>query len=362
MDRRIYNFSAGPATLPLAVLQQAQRELLALPGAGMSVLEISHRSSRFRDILEAARQNIHTLLGVPENYQVLFLHGGAMLEFAMIPMNFLGGSADYILTGSWSNKALQEAQRQGTVRVAWDGQAENYSRVPDQGELELDANAVYAHFTSNETIQGVQFAQEPDVADVPLICDASSDFLSRPIPAERYAMIYASAQKNAGTAGVAIVIIRDDLLGLASPNLPSMLDYRVHAQSRSVLNTPPVFAIYIVMLVTRWLLDEVGGLQQMASRNRHKAQLLYNVLDQSQGFYRPHAQPSGRSIMNITWRLPDEALEQLFIHEAEKEGLCELKGHRSVGGLRASLYNAMPTEGVEALRDFMVEFRYRHPA
>lgn len=361
MANRVWNFSPGPAVLPLPVLEEAQRDLLALPGVGMSVLEISHRSKWFDQILQEAEANLRKLLKIPDHYQVLFLQGGATLQFSMVPINFLRGkSADYILTGSWGEKALKEAQREGRVRLAWSGKDENYVRVPRQDELDLDPNAAYVHFTSNETIQGVEFQTEPETAGVPLICDASSDFLSRPIPIEKYALLYAGAQKNAGPAGVTIVIIRSEMLERVPENLPAMLDYRLHAQNQSVYNTPPVFAIYFVMLVTRWLLNEIGGLEKMAEINRRKAQLLYEAIDRSGGFYRGHAHPESRSHMNVTWRLPTEELEKSFVQQAQERGLYELKGHRSVGGLRASIYNAMPVEGVQALREFMEEFRAKY--
>jgi phosphoserine aminotransferase len=365
MTKRVWNFSAGPAVLPLSVLQEAQRDLLALPGVGMSVLEISHRSKWFDAIREEAEANLRQLLRIPDHYRVLFLQGGASLQFAMVPMNLLGGgSADYIITGSWGEKAFQEAVKVGKARIAWSGKSENFTRTPQPNELDIDPNAAYVHFTSNETIQGVEFQQEPPVGDRPLVCDASSDFLSRPIPIERYALLYAGAQKNAGPAGVTIVIIREDMLERTPPNMPAMLDYRLQAEHQSVYNTPPVFAIYIVMLVTRWLLHEIGGLERMQQMNRQKASLLYEVIDQSDGFYRGHAHPESRSVMNVTWRLPNEELEKTFLQEAQAHGLYELKGHRSVGGCRASLYNAMPLEGVQALRDFMLDFlsRYRSRA
>ncbi len=360
MSERVWNFSAGPAVLPLPVLKEAQRDLLALPGVGISVLEISHRSKWFDAILEEAEANLRQLLRIPDHYRVLFLQGGASLQFAMVPMNLLGNrSADYILTGAWGEKAFQEALKVGKARIAWTGKGENFIRTPKPEELDLDPNAAYVHFTSNETIHGVQFQQEPPVGDVPLVCDASSDFLSRPLPIERYALIYAGAQKNAGPAGVTIVIIRDDLLERVPPSLPAMLDYRLQAEHKSVYNTPPVFAIYLVMLVTRWLMHEIGGLERMQQINRQKASLLYEVIDASNGFYRGHAHPECRSVMNVTWRLPNEELEKAFLQEAQAQGLYELKGHRSVGGCRASLYNAMPLEGVQALRDFMLDFMHR---
>ncbi len=361
MEYRVFNFSSGPANLPLPVLQEAQRDLLSLPGVGMSVLEISHRSKTFGEILEKAEHNLRTLLKVPDNYRILFLQGGARLQFVMAPMNLLQGpdkSADYIVTGSWGKKAAPEAAKLGKVRVVWKGEADNYSRLPRAEEYELDPQAAYVHFTSNETIEGVQFAQEPDSGNVPLVCDASSDILSKPIDISRYGLIYAGAQKNAGPAGVTLVLIREDLLAVAQ-DLPQMLCYRDHVEAGSMLNTPPCFAIYIVKLVTDWLLGEIGGLDKMAQINREKAQLLYEAIDQSGGFYRGHAQPESRSTMNVTWRLPSKELEEQFLAEAKAAGLCELKGHRSVGGLRAALYNAMSREGVQKLRDFMKEFKDR---
>jgi phosphoserine aminotransferase len=363
MMERVFNFSPGPATLPLPVLQEVQQNLLALPGVGASVLEISHRSKTFEEMIAQAEANIRALLNLPEEYHVLFLQGGASLQFSQVPMSFLRGtgrSADYIVTGSWAKRALAEAQREGSVRIVWDGKADNYSRVPKHGEYEIDPSAAYVHFTSNETIQGIQFPAEPEVGDVPLVCDASSDFLSRPIDVRRYGLIYAGAQKNVGPAGVTIVIIRQDMLEQVPDDLPTMLNYRVHAEHRSLYNTPPVFAVYVVMLVTRWLLENIGGLEQMHAINRQKAQLLYEAIDRSEGFYRGHAQPDSRSLMNVTWRLPSEELEAQFVKEAKEAGLHELKGHRSVGGIRASMYNAMPIEGVRTLVEFMEHFRQKH--
>jgi len=363
MEKRVYNFSAGPAVLPVAAMEEAQRDLLALPGVGSSILEISHRSNTFKAIIERAEQNLRELVSIPDDYHVLFLQGGAQMQFAMVPMNLLRGTdqaAEFILTGSWGKKAMKEAQTQGEVSIAWDGDTVDLRRVPRQDELELDADAAYVHITSNETIQGVQFPQEPDVGDVPLVCDSSSDFLSRPVPIQRYGVLYACAQKNAGPAGVVIVIIRDDLVQRVPDDLPSMLSYRKLADAKSLLNTPPCFAVYMVKLVTDWLLKEIGGLEKMHQLNRRKAELLYEAVDQSGGFYNGHAEPASRSIMNVTFRLPDEALESLFLKEAESRGLTALKGHRSVGGCRASIYNAMPLEGVTALRDFMLEFHDKH--
>jgi phosphoserine aminotransferase len=333
---------------------------LALSGAGISILEISHRSQRFEAILQEAKALLRELLAIPQGYQVLFVQGGASLQFSMLPMNLLRGSgkpADYVLTGTWGTKALAEARREGPTRVAWDGKAENYSRLPAANELQLDRAAAYVHFTSNETIQGVQFPSEPAWAQAPLVCDASSDFLWRPLDVSRYGLLYACAQKNAGIAGLTVVVIRDDLLARVTENLPSMLDYRVQAKNDSLYNTPPTFGVYVLLLVLRWLKSEIGGLAKMRERNLEKARLLYETIDGSQGFYRGHARPDSRSTMNVTWRLPSEELEQRFVKAAALHGLVELQGHRSVGGIRASIYNAMPRSGVEALRDFMVDFQ-----
>ncbi len=365
VTQRVYNFSPGPATLPLPALQEAQRDLLCLPGVGASILEISHRSKTFEAIIQAAEENIRKLLNIPAHYHVLFLQGGARLQFGMIPMNFLRGTgrpADFIVTGSWGASALKEAQTQGPVRILWDGKAEGYRRTPRADEYQINSDAAYVHFTSNETIEGVEFFREPETGDIPLVCDASSDFLSRPIPIERYALLYAGAQKNAGPAGVTIVIIREDMVQRCPNDLPSMLNYRKHAEAKSLLNTPPCFAVYMVKLVTDWLLRDIGGLEQMYAINRRKADLLYRVLDESGGYYRGHANPECRSLMNVTFRLPNEALEKKFLSEAEKAGFMHLEGHRSVGGCRASIYNAMPIEGVQALCEFMKDFREKNPA
>jgi phosphoserine aminotransferase len=356
---RVYNFSAGPAVLPVPVLEQAQRELLSLPGCGASVLEISHRSKQFTEILESTQASIQSLLALPDNYRILFLQGGARLQFSMVPMNLMRADApaDYVLTGSWGNNARKEAEKEGEVRVAWDGKATNYDRLPSEGELNLDRHAAYVHITSNETIQGVQFAREPETGDVPLVCDASSDFLSRPLDVSRYGLIYACAQKNAGPAGVTVVVIREDLLQRSDAKLPGYLSYRIHADANSLWNTPSTFGVYLVGLVAKWLQEDIGGLAKMHRINQQKARLLYEVLDASPDFYRGHAQPACRSLMNVTFRLPSEDLEKAFLTAAAERNLQSLKGHRSVGGIRASIYNAMPVEGVLALRDFMNEFR-----
>jgi phosphoserine aminotransferase len=357
---RVFNFSAGPATLPLPALERAREELLCFDGAGASVMEISHRSKEFAAVHENAKDNIRKLLKVPNHYHILFLQGGASLQFSMAPMNLMRGTgkpADYIITGSWGNKAVKQAQTEGEASIVWDGKQDNYVRTPAQTELKLNPGAAFVHFTSNETIQGVQFASEPDTADVPLVCDASSDILSRPIPVENYGIIYAGAQKNIGPSGVAVVIIRDDLLEHVPDGLPALMDYKVLAEADSLYNTPPTFAVYMISLVTDWLVDTAGSLEKMAEVNEAKAQALYSTIDNSDGFYRGHAEPASRSRMNVAWRLPSEEQEKDFLALAEKEGLVALKGHRSVGGIRASIYNAMPAEGVEALCGFMREYQ-----
>ncbi|MEN6457713.1 MAG: 3-phosphoserine/phosphohydroxythreonine transaminase [Thermoguttaceae bacterium] len=359
MEKRVYNFSPGPAVLPLPVLEEAQRDLLCLPGAGASILEISHRSKAFDKIISTAEANLRKLMGIPDNYRVLFLQGGALMQFGLIPMNLLRGtgkSADYVVTGTWSKKASEEAKTQGPVRIVWDGKPSNFNRVPNTDELQFSPDAAYAYVCSNETIQGVQFPTLPDTAGVPLVCDSSSEFLSRPLPIEKFGLLYACAQKNAGPAGVTIVVIRDDLLARSQADVPSLLNYKLLAEAKSLLNTPPTFAIYIVKLVTDWLLNHIGGLDKMAELNRRKAKLLYDVIDASGGFYLGHAEPGCRSVMNVPFRLANPQHDEPFLKQAAERGLCELKGHRSVGGCRASIYNAMPIEGVQLLADFMQEY------
>ncbi len=358
MSSRVYNFSAGPATLPLPVLEQAREEFLAYPGAGASIMEISHRSKVFTAVIEEAQSNIKTLLGISDDYVVLFTPGGATMQFTMLAMNFLnGGTADYLHVGSWASKAVKDGARFGTTRIAWDGKPDGFKRMPADNELDLDSNAAYVHFTSNETIQGIQFQKEPDALGKPLFCDASSDFLCRPIDIDRYGLLYAGAQKNVGPSGTAVVILRKDMLDRIPENLPPLLDYKVMADNNSLYNTPSTFTIYIIALVTRWVLQEIGGLEKMEGINREKALMLYDVIDSSDGFYRGHAQPQSRSIMNVTFRVGTEEQEKMFIEQATAAGLDGLKGHRSVGGCRASIYNAMPVAGVEALRDFMLAFQ-----
>ncbi|HEX6732950.1 MAG TPA: 3-phosphoserine/phosphohydroxythreonine transaminase [Pyrinomonadaceae bacterium] len=356
MTDRIFNFSAGPAVIPVPVLEEAQRELLSLPGVGMSVMEISHRSKTFDDIIGRAEAGIRELLGVPANYKVLFLQGGASLQFSMVPMNLLpsDGSADYVITGSWGKKALKEGKKVGAVNVAATTADGGFTRIPGQDELQLNPQAAYVHITTNETIEGVEWKNEPDVGDVPLVADASSDILSHPIPVEKYGLIYAGAQKNMGPSGVTLVIIRDDLLQRIPDGLHTMLDYRTHAENNSLYNTPNTWGIYILGLVCNWLRDK-GGLQAMYQENEEKARLLYDVIDGTD-FYRGHADTDCRSIMNVTFRLPSEELEKKFANKATAEGLDGLKGHRSVGGIRASIYNAFPRAGVERLVSFMRDF------
>jgi phosphoserine aminotransferase len=359
---RVFNFSPGPAVLPLPVLERARDEMLALPGVGISVLEISHRSPAFDRILEETIRDLRTLLGIGDEHDVLLLQGGASLQFSMVPMNLLRGSqaaADSILTGTWGVTGVKEARREGRVHAAWDG-APAYDRLPAAGEIRLSDRPAYVHITSNETIQGVQWKSLPDVGDAPLVCDCSSDFLSRPIDVARHGLIYACAQKNAGIAGVTAVIIRKDLLERSRDDLPTMLDYRTHVKNGSRSNTPPVFAIYILGLVCQWIRDQMGGLEGMARHNATKAGLLYEVLDRSAGYYIGHAKPECRSDMNVTFRLADESLDKAFVAGAAAHRLVDLKGHRSVGGIRASIYNAMPLEGVTTLRDYMIDFQKKH--
>ena len=357
---RVHNFSAGPAVLPMSVLEEIQRNLVALPGVGMSILEISHRSAPFEKILAEAAADLRTLAGVPPNYTILFLQGGASLQFSMVPMNLLtpGTTADYIDSGPWAEKAIKEAQKVGTVNLAATTSGEGYSRIPRQDELTLTPNAAYVHMTSNNTIEGTEYKQLPNVGTVPLVSDTSSDMFSRPIDVGRHALIYAGAQKNMGPAGVTVVIVRDDLLARSSKSLPSMLSYAVHAKNGSLYNTPPAFAVYTMGLVMKWLLAQ-GGLGAIERVNLRKAEKLYAEIDRS-GFYRGTAHKEFRSLMNVTFRLSSEDLETLFVKESTAAGLDGLKGHRSVGGMRASIYNAFPEEGVDALVAFMREFERRH--
>jgi phosphoserine aminotransferase len=357
---RIYNFSAGPAVLPLPVLEEAQRDLVALPGVGMSVLEISHRSKPFDEIIHGAEADMRSVGGIPANYKVLFLQGGASLQFSMVPMNLLapGATADYIITGDWAKKALKEAKKVGATSVAATTEAANFREIPAQADLRLTPGAAYVHMTSNNTLHGTEWPYVPDVGAVPLVCDMSSDMYSRPIDVARYGLIYAGAQKNLGPSGVTVVIVRDDLLARSADTLPTMLNYRTHAENGSLYNTPPVFGIYILRLVLKWLKAN-GGLGAIQEANERKAARLYAELDRTP-FWRPHAAPAFRSRMNVTFRLPTEDLEKIFVKEATAAGFDGLKGHRSVGGLRASIYNAFPEQGVVDLVAFMQDFERRH--
>ncbi len=360
MTDRIFNFSAGPAVLPVPVLEEAQRDMLSLPGVGMSVMEISHRSKTFDEIINRTEASLRDLLKIGSNYHILFLQGGASLQFSMAPMNFLpaDGSADYVITGSWGKKALKEAKKVGAVNVAATMADGGFTRVPSRDEMSLNPHAAYVHITSNETIEGVQWKREPNVGDVPLVVDSSSDILSRKLDIDKYALIYAGAQKNMGPSGVTLVILRDDLLQRIPENLATMLDYRIHVENKSLYNTPNTWGIYIMDLVCKWLQDQ-GGLAGMEKQNNEKAQLLYDAIDATD-FYRGHADVDCRSTMNVTYRLPSEELEKKFSAEATAQGLDGLKGHRSVGGIRASIYNAFPRAGVETLVSFMKDFERRN--
>jgi phosphoserine aminotransferase len=357
---RAHNFGAGPAALPLPALEQARSELMDWQGTGMSVMEISHRSPAYQELQGGVEQSLRRLLLIPESHAVLFLQGGASLQFAMVPMNLrrAGRSADYVLTGSWSKKAAAEARRLGAVRVAGSTEQEAFRRIPHQEELELDPTAEYLHFTSNNTIFGTQWQREPAPPEaVPLVADASSDLLSRPLRVERYGLIYAGAQKNLGPAGVTVVVVRRELLERAPQELPSILGYHTHAAHASLYNTPPTWAIYLLGKVGAWV-EGAGGVEAVGERNEQKAALLYQRLDRG-GLYRGTAEPESRSRMNVTFRLADPDLEAAFLAEASAAGFVGLAGHRSVGGVRASLYNAVPHESVAALVDFMDDFEHR---
>ncbi|MCE1183800.1 MAG: 3-phosphoserine/phosphohydroxythreonine transaminase [Rhodocyclales bacterium] len=357
---RIWNFSAGPAVLPEEVLRQAQEEMLDWHGAGCGVMEMSHRGKEFMSILAQAEADLRELMGIPEQYTVLFLQGGATQQFAQIPMNLLAGrSADYIVTGSWSKKAVKEAQRFGQVRVAATTEASNFTRLPAADEIKLDPFAAYLHVCTNETIHGVEIpAERIAEVGVPLVADMSSHILSRPVPVEKFGMIYAGAQKNIGPSGVTLVIIHRDLLGMAPLTIPTVMDYAVMAANDSMLNTPPTYGIYIAGLVFQWLKRQ-GGLAGMAEVNAEKARILYECIDNSAGFYTHPVAPDCRSRMNVPFVLADAALDAAFLAESKAAGLASLKGHKSVGGMRASIYNAMPLAGVQALVDFMNDFAKR---
>jgi phosphoserine aminotransferase len=357
---RIFNFSAGPAVLPETVLQQAAAEMLDWHGSGMSVMEMSHRGKEFIAIHARAEADLRELMGIPENYKVLFLQGGASAQFAVVPMNLLRGKtkADYVNTGQWSKKAISDAKKYCKVNVAASSEADNFTRAPKQSEWKLDPDAAYVHITTNETIGGVEFHWVPDTGDVPLVADMSSHILSRPMDVSRYGLIYAGAQKNIGPAGVTIVIVRDDLLGQALPITPTVFDYKVQADNDSMSNTPATYGIYVAGLVFQWLKKQ-GGLTKMEQINRAKAAMLYDYLDQTEFYLSPVAKDD-RSLMNIPFTLRNADLDKAFIQETEAAGLTQLKGHRSVGGMRASIYNAMPVEGVQTLVTFMREFERKN--
>jgi phosphoserine aminotransferase len=353
----VYNFSPGPAVLPEEVLQQAREELLDWHGSGMSVMEMSHRGKEFIAIAEKAEAGLRELLSIPASYKVLFLQGGATAQFAAVPMNLLRGrhKADYINTGHWSKKAIAEGRKYCDVNVAASSEADKYTRIPPQKEWKLDPDAAYVHYTPNETIAGVEFHWVPDTGSVPLVADMSSTILSRPLDVTRFGVIYAGAQKNIGPAGLAIVIVREDLIGGADPRTPTLLDYQTQAKEHSMYNTPPTYAWYIAGLVFEWL-KKKGGLAEMGRINERKARKLYDYIDTSGGFYKNPVEPASRSWMNIPFTLPDPSLDEDFLKGAKTAGLVQLKGHRSVGGMRASIYNAMPEAGVDALIAYMQEF------
>jgi phosphoserine aminotransferase len=362
MTRRVHNFNPGPAALPLPVLEQVQSDLLDFASTGMSILEMSHRSATYEQLHNQAIADLRTLLGRTEDHAILFMGGGAQMQFALVPMNLLipGSYAEYLVTGVWSETALSEARKIGEARVLWSSATTAHTRIPLPGEFHIEPGAAYLHYTSNNTIVGTQYTYVPATRDIPLVCDMSSDLLSRPVDPSLYSLIYAGAQKNLGPAGVTVVLIRRDLLERCRPDLPSIMSYVQMAAHNSLLNTPPVFAIYVVGLVTQYLLAQ-GGLAAAEARNREKAALLYAAIDNSENFYRGWAQPASRSCMNVTFRLPTPTLEKRFIAESAQAGLVGLAGHRTVGGMRASLYNAVSLEAVRTLVEFMEEFQ-RHYA
>ena len=356
---RVYNFSAGPAVMPESVLEQIQSEMMALPGVGSSILEISHRSADFDTIIDESRSAVARVMSVPDTHEVLFIQGGGALQNIMIPANFItpeAKTADYIVTGSWGKKSAGEVKFYGDLNVAYDSSPSKFSELPKQSDLKLTPGAAYVHMTTNETIQGIQFHELPDTGDVPIVADKSSDIMCGPLDVSKYGLIYACAQKNAGTAGVTIVIVRKDLLERSAGRLPSYLDYAKHAAAGSRFNTPPTFSIYATGLVCKWL-ESVGGVKKIEAENKLKSQMIYDVVDSSEGFYTGHVKDKAhRSIMNAVFMLQSDELDSKFVTEAKEAGLTTLKGHRSLGGIRASLYNAMPVAGAEALASFMKDF------
>lgn len=358
--KRVYNFSAGPSMLPLPVLEQAQNELLSYGDSGMSVLELSHRSGLFTDIITQAEQLLKEVMQIPDNYKVLFMQGGASQQFAMVPMNLLvkSGKADFVNTGSWSKKAISEAKKFGDVRVIASSEDKNFTYIPEVNKDMIDPEADYVHITTNNTIEGTTFFELPDTGDVPLVADMSSNILSMEMDISKFGLIYAGAQKNIGPAGLTVVIIREDLIGQAPESCPTMLNYKTFSDSDSLHNTPPTFAIYMAKLVFEWV-KGLGGIKEMERINREKAQLLYDCIEASD-FYASPVKKESRSIMNIPFIIPEHDLDAEFVKEAKARGLETLKGHRSVGGMRASIYNAMPIEGVKELVSFMQEFENKH--
>lgn len=359
-ENRIYNFNAGPAALPIEVLEEIKGSFLNFGGSGMSITEISHRSKWFDDVINDAVERTRRLLNLNDKFHVLFIQGGASLQFCMIPMNLLGtgDSADYVNTGTWSTKAIKEAEIQGkTIKVVASSEDKNFSYIPKN--ITFSNDAVYTHITSNNTIKGTQWASFPDTNDVPLIADMSSDIMCRPFDVDKFGLIYAGAQKNIGPAGVCMVIIREDMLNRVPDSLPSMLKYTTYSSKNSMFNTPPCFTVYAIQLVMKWLEETIGGLEKMAEINRNKARIIYEAIDSSD-FYKGTVQPDSRSLMNVTFRLPDEGLEKRFVEQAMENGFAGLKGHRSVGGCRASIYNATPVVATEALVDFMKTFEKKN--
>jgi len=359
-ENRVFNFNPGPAAIPLEVLEEIQEEFLNFKGSGMSITEISHRSKPFDDVINDAIERTKRLLNLDNRFNVLFIQGGASMQFCMVPMNFLadGGSADYVNTGTWATKAIKEAQLlKKDIKIVASSEDKNFSYIPDN--IRFSPDAVYVHVTSNNTIKGTQFSTFPDTGGVPIISDMSSDIMSRPLDMNKFGLIYAGAQKNLGPAGVCMVIIRDDLLEKVPDTLPSMLKYTTYSSKNSLYNTPPSFAIYTVQLVLKWLEEKIGGLKKIEEINKKKAAILYDYFDGTD-FYRGTAEKNSRSLMNVTFRLPSEDLEKTFVEKATQNGMVGLKGHRSVGGCRASIYNAMPIKGIEALVDFMKVFESKN--
>lgn len=360
-NQRAYNFNAGPSALPLEVLQVAQNELVDFKQSGMSVMELSHRSATYEEVHNEAIARLRKLFNISENYEVLFVQGGASQQFATIPMNFLdeGKKAAYVMTGSWSEKAVKEAKLFGDAYEINSTKADTYNHIPTISDLKWDENDEYIHITSNNTIYGTQWKEFPNTNDVPLIADMSSDIMSKPIDIEKFGMIYAGAQKNLGPSGVTLVIIRKDLVEKAKTNIPTIFQYRTHANNNSLYNTPPTFGIYMLGEVLKWI-ESQGGLDKVAKKNEEKAKLIYDAIDESNGFYTGHAKTDSRSLMNITFNLQTPELEKQFLQEAKEAGFVGLNGHRSIGGCRASTYNAVPYEACKALRDFMIEFQEKN--